>query len=207
MARNLFTILSLLLLVLFSHVNFVDAATPLKEPPPDKVLVAVMNKPKTCRRFASKGNTLTIHYIGKLFDSGTVFENTYELGKPREMKLGEPMIVGFEYGLRDMCVNEKRRLIIPSELAYGEHGSGDIIPPNTAVVFEVELIKISSLWTNPWMWLNLSILVAVFIYYLKMSRQQEIERLKRVEARKAQETKPGGRNTAAEKPNEAKKDD
>ncbi|RUS15555.1 hypothetical protein BC937DRAFT_92311 [Endogone sp. FLAS-F59071] len=146
MARYLFTILSLLLFALFTGVNFAETAIPLKEPPPDKVLVAVLHKPKSCYRRASKGNTLTVHYIGKLFDKDTVFENTYELGQPKEMTLGKHMIVGFEYGLRDMCVGEKRRLIIPSDLAYGVRGN-DIVPPNAAVVFEVELVKISTLLT------------------------------------------------------------
>lgn len=59
---------------------------------------------------------------------------------------------------------------------------------------------------NPWMWLNLAILVGVFLYYLRMSRQEEIERVKRANERKAKETKPA-RATATQKSDDMKKDD
>ncbi|RUP47375.1 hypothetical protein BC936DRAFT_145807 [Jimgerdemannia flammicorona] len=111
-----------------------------------------------------------------------------------------------------MCVGEKRRLIIPSELAYGPMGSGDLIPPNSAVIFEIELLGISSIWTNPWMWLNLGALIAAFLYYIRMAQREELEKLKRAEERKALETQPakstaGRQGTTTHKPNEAKKDD
>lgn len=47
-----------------------------------------------------------------------------------------------EQGTLGMCLNEKRRLVIPSELAYGEHGYDDIIPPDSTLVFETEVVKI-----------------------------------------------------------------
>ncbi|RUS29632.1 hypothetical protein BC938DRAFT_480430 [Jimgerdemannia flammicorona] len=77
----------------------------------------------------TRSHTITVNYIGKLFDDeSVVFDDTLTSG-PRDLKLG------WEYGLRDMCVGEKRRLIIPSELA------------NSAVIFEIELLGISSIWT------------------------------------------------------------
>lgn len=52
------------------------------------------------------------------------------------------MIKGWDQGLLGMCQGEKRRLVIPSELAYGKNGAGDAIPPDATLIFETELIKI-----------------------------------------------------------------
>lgn len=52
------------------------------------------------------------------------------------------MIKGWEQGLLGMCVGEKRRLVIPPELAYGASGAGEKIPPDATLIFETELIKI-----------------------------------------------------------------
>lgn len=52
------------------------------------------------------------------------------------------MIKGWDQGLLDMCEGEKRRLTIPPELAYGDTGFGDLIPPGATIIFDTELIKI-----------------------------------------------------------------
>lgn len=52
------------------------------------------------------------------------------------------MIKGWDQGLLGMCQGEKRRLVIPSDLAYGKQGAGDKIPPDSTLIFETELIKI-----------------------------------------------------------------
>ncbi|XP_062576301.1 uncharacterized protein LOC134238202, partial [Saccostrea cucullata] len=62
---------------------------------------------------------------------------------PFQFQLGVGQVIqGWEKGLLDMCAGEKRKLSVPSRLAYGEHGSAPIIAPNSDLVFEVELIQI-----------------------------------------------------------------
>uniref|UniRef100_T1JJ55 peptidylprolyl isomerase n=1 Tax=Strigamia maritima TaxID=126957 RepID=T1JJ55_STRMM len=63
--------------------------------------------------------------------------------EPFTFQLGHGhVIAGWDQGLDDMCVGEKRKLFVPSHLAYGDRGAGEKIPPNAALVFEVELVSI-----------------------------------------------------------------
>ena len=88
---------------------------------------------------------IQVHYTGKLQD-GTKFDSSYDRGQPFSFQIGlREVIEGWEIGLMGMKVGGKRTLIIPPELAYGERGAGDLIPPNTTLIFEVEIIDIQPL--------------------------------------------------------------
>ena len=83
-----------------------------------------------------------VHYTGTLLD-GTVFDSSIPRKKPFEFILGKGQVIrGWEQGILGMKVGEKRKLFIPPELAYGESGSGDSIPPNSQLIFNVELINV-----------------------------------------------------------------
>ena len=86
------------------------------------------------------GQTVSVHYIGRL-ENGKEFNNSYTLGKPVDFKLGE-VIPGWNEGLQTMKVGGKRRLWIPSKLAYGTAGRPPMIPPNSNLDFEIELLGI-----------------------------------------------------------------
>ena len=84
-----------------------------------------------------------MHYRGSLLSDGSVFDSSIERGTPFEFTLGTGMVIqGWDKGLLNMCVGEKRRLKIPADLGYGARGAGASIPPNSDLVFEVELIEI-----------------------------------------------------------------
>lgn len=85
-----------------------------------------------------KGQKISCHYEGK-FLNGTVFDSSYKRGEPLSFMIGQ-VIEGWNEALQDMSKGEKRILLIPSYLAYGEGGAGGVIPPNTPLMFEVELL-------------------------------------------------------------------
>jgi peptidylprolyl isomerase len=88
------------------------------------------------------GQVVAVHYRGTLED-GTEFDNSYDRGQPFAFALGRGMVIpGWDEGIALMKVGGKARLIIPPDLAYGERGVGNVIPPNATLIFEVELVSI-----------------------------------------------------------------
>ncbi len=85
------------------------------------------------------GDAVTVHYEGKLL-SGRVFDSSYLRKEPATFKIGD-VIEGWNEALVEMKKNEKRVLIIPPELGYGEYGYPGVIPPNSYLIFEVELLS------------------------------------------------------------------
>lgn len=85
-------------------------------------------------------DTVLANYRGTLLD-GTVFDNSYERGEPVEFPLNA-VIPGWAEGIQLMNVGSAYRLYIPSDLAYGEQGIRDVIPPSSVLVFDVELLEI-----------------------------------------------------------------
>ena len=90
---------------------------------------------------AKDGDTLVVHYTGTLTD-GKQFDSSR--GRtPFEVTLGQKRVIaGWEQGLQGMKVGEKRQLIIPPNLAYGAEGRPPKIPPNSTLVFDVQLVGI-----------------------------------------------------------------
>ncbi len=75
-------------------------------------------------------------------EDGTEFDSSLNR-KPLTLTLGSGQVIkGWEQGLLNMCESEKRKLIIPPSLGYGASGAGEKIPPNSKLIFEVELVKI-----------------------------------------------------------------
>lgn len=89
------------------------------------------------------GDIVTLHYHGTLAKDGTVFDSSFERGTPITFGL-DNLIPGWQEGIPGMKVGGRRRLVIPSELGYGEVGSPPAIGPNADLVFEIELFDTKS---------------------------------------------------------------
>jgi FKBP-type peptidyl-prolyl cis-trans isomerase len=96
---------------------------------------------------AMKGNTVSVHYTGWFYTEGKrgmKFDSSLDRGMPFEFKLGARQVIpGWDEGVEGMKVGGKRELIIPPDLGYGPRGMPGIIPPNSTLNFEVELLKVS----------------------------------------------------------------
>ncbi len=98
------------------------------------VVLGTGDKPKT-------GQKVIVHYSGWLTD-GSLFDSSVPRGQPFTFTLGMGQVIkGWDEGVADMSVGGKRILVIPANLAYGEQGRPSI-PPNSTLVFEVELLEI-----------------------------------------------------------------
>jgi len=103
--------------------------------------VEYISKPDTCDRVARNGDMLSMHYSGTLED-GKKFDSSYDRSEPFKFQIGVGQVIkGWEEGVLGMCVGEKRRLIVPPALGYGDQGAGDIIPGGATLFFDVELIS------------------------------------------------------------------
>ncbi len=91
---------------------------------------------------AADGKKVTVNYTGTLMD-GTKFDSTKDHGTPFSFVLGSGMVIaGWDQGLKGMKEGGTRKLVIPPHLAYGNRSVGGVIPPNSTLVFEIELLKV-----------------------------------------------------------------
>tara|TARA_Y100000310_G_scaffold329325_1_gene398943 strand:- start:6099 stop:6569 length:471 start_codon:yes stop_codon:yes gene_type:complete len=91
---------------------------------------------------AVPGATVSVHYTGTLLN-GTKFDSSLDRGTPFQFVLGTGQVIqGWDQGVAGMKVGGKRKLTIPSKLGYGARGVPGAIPPNSTLVFEVELLEV-----------------------------------------------------------------
>lgn len=136
------------------------AATPAPAPAPAPVVVGsaapgpvadkliITDLQEGSGTAAITGNTVRVNYTGWLYrplarnSRGMQFDSSIPRGEPLEFKIGRGQVIkGWDQGVVGMKVGGKRTLIIPSDLAYGKNGQGNI-PPNSALIFEVEMVEI-----------------------------------------------------------------
>lgn len=91
---------------------------------------------------ATAGQRVSVHYTGWLTD-GRKFDSSLDRNTPFDFVLGAGRVIrGWDEGVQGMKVGGKRKLTIPPQLGYGARGAGGVIPPNAALVFEIELLGI-----------------------------------------------------------------
>ena len=92
---------------------------------------------------ATAGKKVSVHYVGIAFRSGEEFDASWNRGQPFEFKLGKGQVIpGWDAGVQGMRVGGRRKLTIPSAMAYGARGAGGVIAPNEPLVFVVDLLAV-----------------------------------------------------------------
>ena len=83
----------------------------------EQVTIEVVEKPADCERKSKDGDLLAMHYTGRLEKDGSVFDSSHNRGQTFDFTMGQGMVIqGWEQGLKDMCVGEKRKLRVPAHL-------------------------------------------------------------------------------------------
>jgi peptidylprolyl isomerase len=92
---------------------------------------------------AVAGHTVVAHYVGVAFSTGEEFDSSWSRGDPLAFPLGKGRVIqGWDQGLVGMRVGGRRRLVIPSDLAYGDKGAGGAIAPGETLIFVVDLVDV-----------------------------------------------------------------
>ncbi len=92
---------------------------------------------------ATVGQSAVVHYVGVGASSGEEFDASWNRDESFEFKLGAGQVIrGWDEGVVGMRVGGRRRLVIPSHLAYGERGAGGVIAPNETLIFVVDLLEL-----------------------------------------------------------------
>jgi peptidylprolyl isomerase len=92
---------------------------------------------------ATKGKKVSVHYVGVAFSSGEEFDASWDRRQPFKFKLGAGQVIpGWDHGVEGMKVGGRRKLTIPSAMAYGARGAGGAIKPHEPLVFVVDLLSV-----------------------------------------------------------------
>ena len=92
---------------------------------------------------AVAGTKVSVHYVGVAFSTGDEFDASWNRGQPFSFKLGRGQVIkGWDDGVQGMRVGGRRKLTIPSAMAYGARGAGGVIAPHEPLVFVVDLLSV-----------------------------------------------------------------
>ncbi|KAJ3123035.1 FK506 binding protein proline rotamase rapamycin-binding protein [Nowakowskiella sp. JEL0407] len=145
-------VLSLLLLVFLSPVN---NQSKIPKKPVNEVKIKVKERPnlpwskKTTaagdgKTFPQVGDLVSLHYVGKVEETGIIFDSSKSRGQIFRFKVGSGQVIkGWDEAIPKMSLGEKAIVTLPPNFAYGESGVRDLIPPDATLVFDVELIGIN----------------------------------------------------------------
>lgn len=92
---------------------------------------------------ATAGSNVLTHYVGVAYSTGEEFDSSWNRGQPLPFRLGVGQVIaGWDQGIQGMKVGGRRKLVIPSHLAYGERGAGGVIAPGETLIFVVDLVGV-----------------------------------------------------------------
>ncbi|XP_017553355.1 peptidyl-prolyl cis-trans isomerase FKBP11 [Pygocentrus nattereri] len=136
-----------ILIVLLAALTFSAAEESEAEKTVEELVVETLAKPETCTVTSEMGDTLRIHYTGRLLD-GKVIDSSLSR-EPLVVELGKRTVIsGLEQALLGVCEGQKIKATIPAHLAYGKRGYPPTIPGDAALEFEVEVVSLVQ--QTPW---------------------------------------------------------
>jgi peptidylprolyl isomerase len=92
---------------------------------------------------AKAGDRVKVHYVGVAYSTGEEFDASWNRGEPLEFQLGVGRVIaGWDQGVQGMKVGGRRKLVIPSHLAYGERGAAGVIAPGETLIFVCDLVSV-----------------------------------------------------------------
>merc|ERR1711981_193767 len=101
-----------------------------------------VTKEVRCQDKAKTGDKVTVHYGGFLQD-GKKFDSSFDRAQPFTFTIGVGQVIpGWDQGLIGVCKGEERHLVVPSPLAYGDRGAGDVIPPGATLLFDIVIVDV-----------------------------------------------------------------
>jgi len=108
-------------------------------------------KTNECEVKSKNGDKLSMHYTGRLNShEGPKFDSSVDRDQTFDFTVGAGQVIkGWDVGLLDMCPGDKRKLVIPADMAYGSQGAGNVIPADATLYFEVELASIGEAPEQP----------------------------------------------------------
>lgn len=125
-----------------------EASVPVTRSPEGLIVITTITPPPDAPRLVPDGE-ITVHYTGWL-TTGQMFDSTHNPGRqPFKLKIPGGVIKGWNEGLKGIAKGERRRLIIPGPLAYGERGARNAIPPNATLIFDVECLHVENPSAQP----------------------------------------------------------
>jgi len=139
MKTTLLAILATSLVAITVYAQTTAPATEPKKLPSGLTIIDQKGDPALAA--AKSGDTVWVHYTGRLQADNKIFDSSLTRGEPLEFVLGAGRVIkGWDEGVVGMKVGDKRQLIIPPSLGYGETGAGGVIPPNATLIFDIELV-------------------------------------------------------------------
>jgi FKBP-type peptidyl-prolyl cis-trans isomerase len=112
-----------------------------KGPAPQKLVVEDLKTGDGAE--AKAGDQVSVQYVGVLYDGGKQFDSSWDRGQPFDFQLGSGQVIpGWDQGVEGMKVGGRRELIIPPNLGYGAQGQPPTIPPNSTLVFVIDLVSV-----------------------------------------------------------------
>jgi FKBP-type peptidyl-prolyl cis-trans isomerase len=147
--KLLSTLLGLFTFAGVTSATAADAAGPSDLPKAPVTALAKIDRTLGSGPEAVPGKSVQVHYTGWLYDPaaaeghGKKFDSSLDRGQPFVFSLGAGMVIrGWDEGVAGMKVGGKRTLVIPPDMGYGARGAGGVIPPNAALIFDVELLGV-----------------------------------------------------------------